>query len=130
MTVEASVRVAGIQTGEKKRDEHLRSPDFFDAARFPVMRFVGREATDLGGGVLRLDGDLTIRNRTRPASFEVRDLAEGRDDSGRGTLGFTATSRINRFDFGAGGRILLDKGGIVVGREVEAEVRILAVRGD
>jgi hypothetical protein len=52
----------------------------------------------------------------------------GRDDSGRRSLGFTATSRIDRLDHGAGGRTLLDKGGIVVGREVEAELRILAVR--
>jgi polyisoprenoid-binding protein YceI len=128
MTADASVPVASIRTGSRQRDEHLLSPGFFDVARFPVIRFVGRRATDLGGGALRLDVDLTIRDATRPTSFEIRKIVAGRDDSGRRSLGFTATSRINRFDYGAGGRILLDKGGIVVGREVEAEIRILAVR--
>ncbi len=128
MTADASVRVASIRTGNPRRDEHLRSPDFFDAANFPVIRFVGRRATDLGGGALRLDVELTIRDATRPVSFDVRKIVAGRDDSGRRSLGFTATSRINRFDYGAGGRFLLDKGGIVVGREVETEIRILAVR--
>jgi polyisoprenoid-binding protein YceI len=128
MTADASVRVASIQTGIPQRDEHLRSRDFFDAAGFPIMRFVARRATGHDGGMLRLEGDLTIRDSTRPASFEIPKIVAGRDDTGRRSLGFTATSRINRFDYGAGGRILLDQGGIVVGREVDAEIRILAVR--
>ncbi len=128
MKADASVRVASIRTANRKRDEHLLSPDFFDAARFPVIRFVGRRATALGDGALRLEVDLTIRGETRPTSFEIRKIVVGRDESGRRSLGFTAMSRINRFDYGAGGRTLLDQGGIVVGREVDAEIRILAVR--
>jgi polyisoprenoid-binding protein YceI len=128
MTADASVRVASIRTGNQRRDEHLLSPDFFDADRFPVIRFVGRRATDLGGGGLRLEVDLTIRGATRRTSFEIRRVVAGRDDSGRRSLGFTATSRINRFDYGAGGRTLLDVGGIVVSRQVDAEIQIFAVR--
>jgi polyisoprenoid-binding protein YceI len=128
MSANASVRVASIRTRNRKRDEHLLSPDFFDVARFPVIRFVGRRATDLGGGAVRLEVDLTIRDATRPTWFEIRRIVAGREDSGRRSLGFTATSRIDRYDYGAGGRTLLDKAGIVVGREVEAEIRILAIR--
>jgi polyisoprenoid-binding protein YceI len=128
MKADASVRVASVRTGNRQRDEHLLSRDFFDAARFPVIRFIGRRATDLGDGALRLEVDLTIRDQTRPSTFEIRKIVVGRDESGRRSLGFTATSRIDRFDHGAGGRTLLDMGGIVVGREVESEIRILAVR--
>jgi polyisoprenoid-binding protein YceI len=129
MIAEASIRVASIQTREKRRDEHLRSPDFFDAGQFPVMRFVGRRATDLGRGVLRMEGDLAIRDATRPVSFEVRDLVSGRDGSARGSLRFRATTRINRLDYGVGGRSLLDQGGIMVGREVEVNLQVLALQG-
>jgi polyisoprenoid-binding protein YceI len=128
MTAEVSIRVARIDTKEKKRDNHLRSPDFFDAGRFPTLRFVGRRASVLGSGRLRLEGDLTMRDVTRPASFEVRDLTTRQDGSGRKRLTFTAKSNINRMEFGVGGRNLLDRGGLMIGRDVEITLQIQAVQ--
>jgi polyisoprenoid-binding protein YceI len=132
MTAEVSIRVASIDTKEEKRDKHLRSLDFFGAGWFPTMRFVGERASVLGSGRLRLEGDLTMREVTRPASFEVRDLTTRQDTrhdgSGRKRLTFTARSTINRMEFVVGGRNLLDRGGLMIGRDVEITLQIQAVQ--
>ena len=128
MTAEVSIWVARIDTKEKERDNPLRSPDFFDAGRFPTLRFVGRRASVLGSGRLRLEGDLTMRDVTRPASFEVRDLTTRPEGSRRKRLTFTAKSTINRMEFGVGGRNLFDRGGLMIGRDVEITLQIQAVQ--
>jgi len=121
----AEVDVTSIDTRNPKRDEHLRSADFFDAARYPTMRFESTRVERAGPDKFLLHGNLTIRGVTRPVTFEVEGLAQPIRDQ-RGTLrtGATATARIDRKDFGLTWNRVLETGGVVVGDEVTIVVDV------
>lgn len=127
--VEAQVEVASIDTREPKRDAHLRSPDFFDAERFPVMAFRSTAVKPAGPGRYNLAGELTIRGVTRPVVFEVE--GPGQPVKGMGgelRTGATATAKINRKDFGIIWNRVLDAGGVAVGEEVSITVDVALVQ--
>jgi len=125
--VEAVIDAKGIWTGEPERDTHLRSADFLDVEKYPEIRFRGREVELLGERDGKVTGELTIRGVTRRVTLEVRWLGswqtpwweDGVDKGPKTRAGFVATTRINRHDFGVSWNSALDKGGIVVGNEVE-----------
>ena len=115
--VTASVDVASVDTNDEGRDGHLRSADFFDAETFPTMEFVSTGAR-VEGGDFFIDGDLTIRGTTKPVSFEFEFGGFGQDPYGNYKAGASATTTINREDFGLTWNAALETGGVLVGKDI------------
>lgn len=117
-TVEVAVDVTTIDTREPKRDEHLRSPDFFDAAKFPTLTFKSTRVEKAGKG-FKVTGDLTMRGVTRPVVLNVESLtAATKNPWGQTIRGVTATGKLNRKDWGLTWNKALETGGVLVGEEV------------
>jgi len=126
--IEAVIDAASINTGEPKRDEHLKSPDFFDVAKFPNITFRSKSARKTAGG-LAVTGDLTIHGVTREVVLNVEGpTPEVKDPWGNIRRGATATTKINRKDFGLTWNAVLETGGVVVGDEVSITIDVEAVR--
>jgi polyisoprenoid-binding protein YceI len=100
LQVEASIDVAGLDTGVENRDNHLRSADFFDVANHPAITFKSKRAEAPGDGRFRLVGDLTIRGTTKEVVLEVEGPSTPIKDRNGLRTGITATTRVNRKDFG------------------------------
>ncbi|MFS2241094.1 YceI family protein [Microbacterium sp. OR16] len=116
-TVEASVDVASVDTKDEGRDNHLRSADFFDVENFPTMEFVST-GVRVEDGDFFVDGDLTIRGITKPVSFEFDFGGFGTDPWGNYKAGASATTVINREDFGLTWNAALETGGVLVGKDI------------
>lgn len=126
--IDATIEVASINTGEPKRDEHLKSPDFFDAAKYPTITFRSKSARKTSSG-LAVTGDLTIHGVTREVVLQVEGPSpEVRDPWGNLRRGATATTKINRKDFGLTWNAALETGGVVVGDEVSITIDVEATR--
>jgi polyisoprenoid-binding protein YceI len=118
-TVTARLEVASVETGDRERDQYLRtSAEFLDPARFPELTFVSRRVERAGRG-LRLHGDLTIRDATRPVTLEVSETSRARD-----RVGFSAKTTIDRKDFGLRWSQLVETGGVMVGDKIEIAVAV------
>jgi polyisoprenoid-binding protein YceI len=134
-SLEAVIDARGLWTGEPDRDAHLRSPDFLDVERHPEIRFQAKMRALRGPRDFLMAGDLTIRGITRPVTLEVHYQGtwttpwwEGNVDKGpKIRAGFVATTRINRHDFNVSWNSPLDRGGIVVGDEVEITIDAEAI---
>lgn len=134
-SVEVTIDARAIWTGAEERDAHLRSADFLDVERYPEIRFTGRTTRQLSATEFEVAGDLTIRGTTRPVKLHVRYLGrwqtpwwEGNVDKGPKTrAGFVATTRIDRHDFGVSWNAALDRGGVVVGDDVDVVIDAEAV---
>lgn len=128
MRIEATIDAASINTGEPKRDEHLKSPDFFDAARYPTITFRSKSARKTANG-LAVTGDLMIHGVTKEVVLQVEGPSpEVRDPWGNLRRGATATTKINRKDFGLTWNAALETGGVVVGEEVSITIDVQAMR--
>jgi polyisoprenoid-binding protein YceI len=125
--VEVAIDAASIDTGTAQRDTHLRSADFFDVERFPMLRFRSTRVEDIGEGRLRVIGDLTIRDVTREIALDVESAGRGIDPWGNERIGFVAKAAINRKDFGLTWNQLLEAGGVLVGERVDIELDVQAV---
>lgn len=124
-TVQATIDARSINTGVQKRDEHLRSADFFDVEKYPVMTFVSKKITRAGKDRLKIAGDLTLHGVTRPVVLDVVGLTtESKDSWGNFRRGATATTKINRKDFGLTWNAALETGGVAVGEEVTINLEI------
>jgi len=130
LSVDATVRIESIDTGNEKRDDHLRSPDFFDAPNHPEMQFTSTEITNVNGNTFQMKGDLTIRGTTKPVVFEAELLGTAVDNEGRQRAGFTAATTINRKDFGLTWNRVTEAGGLVVGQDVDITLDIQTIRGN
>lgn len=128
--VEARVDVASVDTGVADRDAHLRSDDFFNAERFPYFTFRSTGVTPATDAGWRLAGDLTVRDVTRPVVLDVEFEGRGIDAFGKDRAGFTATTRINRRDFGVNWNGVIETGGVVVSDTVKITLHIAAVRNE
>ncbi len=122
-TLEATIDAASIDTGDAKRDEHLRSPDFLDVGRYPTITFRSTRIAPAGEGRWKVSGDLTLHGVTRPVVLDV----EGPTPPIKGARGDTraggsATTRLDRRDFGIVWSKSLDGGGLVVGNEVSITI--------
>jgi polyisoprenoid-binding protein YceI len=116
--VDVTIGAASIDTRVEARDNHLRSPDFFDVEQFPTLRFVGTAAERTGDGY-RLSGDLTIRGVTKPVTLTVTEEGAGVDPWGNQKAAFSATGKINRTDFGLTWNAALETGGVLVSEDVK-----------
>ncbi len=129
LRVDLTIDVASISTNHAKRDEHLRSPDFFDVAKYPVITFVSKKVTPAGTDRLKVTGDLKIRDITREVTVDVEGpTPEVKDPWSSFRRGATGATKINRKDFGITWSRTLDTGGLVVGDEVDITVEIELVR--
>lgn len=129
IVIDATIDAASINTGEAKRDEHLRSPDFFDVAKHPTLTFKSKKAKVQGKGKLEVIGDLTIRGVTKEVTLQVEGLdQEIKDPWGNVRRGATATTRINRKDFGLAWNQVLETGGVMVGEDVDIQIDVELIR--
>jgi polyisoprenoid-binding protein YceI len=129
-SVKVVISTASIDTNNGKRDDHLRSPDFFDVARYPAMTFVSKSVTVTNGQPLKIIGDLTIRDTTREVTLDVEDYSqEIIDPRGKRRRGASASTKINRKDFGLTWNKALEAGGVVVGDEVRITLEVELVKG-
>ena len=118
---DCTIKTASIDTNHKKRDDHLRSPDFFDARQFPVMTFK-TTGIHAHGPKLHLTGDLSMHGVTRPIDFHMDKMGEGKDPWGKQRIGFSAAFKIKRSDFGMKQHLKM------VGDEVELLISFEGVR--
>ncbi len=117
--VEASIDATTISTRDPQRDAHLKSADFFDAEKYPALTFKSTRVSRKAEGELSVAGDLTIHGVTKNVIFEVEGpSAPTKDPWGNTRVGLSATTRINRKDFGLTWNAALETGGILVGEEV------------
>jgi len=126
---EALIAAASIDTRDAQRDTHLKSADFFDVEKFPTLSFKSTHIRDAGDGVLAAEGDLTIRGVTRRVLFNVEGpTSPVKDPWGNTRVGLSATTKINRKDFGLTWNAALETGGILVGDEVTITLDVQFVK--
>lgn len=125
-SVNVAIKTASIQTGNERRDEHLRSADFFDAAKFPEITFRSQRV-EVRGEDLRVHGALTMHGVTKPVVLEGRYIGTTKDAQGKQRIGFEAETRIDRRDFGVNWNNLVE-GASMVGDEVTISMVVAAVR--
>jgi polyisoprenoid-binding protein YceI len=126
-SLEASVDIASVSTGDAGRDGHLTSPDFFDAAQFPTMTLKSTSIVADGDDYL-LNGDLTIKGVTKPVTFELEFDGVATDPWGNTKAGFSAEAEINRKDWGLEWNVALETGGVLVSEKIKIELDIQAVK--
>ena len=124
---DAKIDPATINTDNAKRDGHLKSPDFFDVAKFPEMSFKSTKVTEVKGEKAKLYGDLTMHGVTKAVVLDLEIGGTAKDPSGKTHAGFTATGTLNRKDFGISYNAVLDNGGLMLGEDVAITLDIEAV---
>jgi polyisoprenoid-binding protein YceI len=127
-SVTATIDVASIDTGVADRDNHLKSPDFFDVAKFPTMSFASRAVTVKNAEAFTLAGALTIHGVTKDITLDGEFGGVGKDPWGNERAGFALRGSLNRKDFGLAWNQMLETGGVLVGETVELNIELELVR--
>jgi len=122
--IEASVEANSIETGDKNRDKHLRSPEFFDVKHFSTLSFKSKRIKKVGTGKYQLTGDLTIKNICREVTFLVEYAGRASDPFAGSSANFRASATINRKAFGLGWSPAVETGGMLVGDTVTIALQI------
>lgn len=125
-SVDLTFDVSTINTNDEGRDGHLRSSDFFDVDNYPTMRFASSEVRHVKGDKWQVDGELTIKDVSRPVSLDLEYRGVLQDPWGNTKLGLAATTEVDRDDFGLGWNQLLEGGGVVLGKTVKIEIELEA----
>ena len=125
--VSATIQTTSVDTRIEKRDNHLRSPDFFDVAKYPEMTFVSKKIEGSGTGV-KVHGDLTIRGTTKPIVLAGSFQGQNKDAWGNVRAGFAAKAKISREEFGLTWNKLLETGGVTVGDKVEINLQVQGIQ--
>jgi len=125
--VAAEIETASINTGNEKRDGHLKSKDFFDSAKYPHMKFKSTQVTDYKKGKAKLHGILTLHGVEKPVVLDLAVGGTAKDGMGNLRVGFEATGTINRKDFGMTFNKLLEAGGLMVGNKVQLTLNIQGI---
>ena len=133
---EATIDTANLWSGEAARDQHLRSPDFFDVERYPVMTFKSTSIAQHSDTEFEVKAEVTIKGITKPISLDARFLGqwetpwwEDNEDKGLQTrLGIEARGRVNRHDWGVSWQSTLDKGGVVVSDSIDIFINAELIR--
>ena len=126
--VEASIDAASIDTGEPKRDSHLKSADFFDVEKYPTITFKSTKVEAVGDRRFKLHGDLTMHGVTKPVVLDVEATPEVKGMQGETRAGARATTKVNRKDFGINWSKSMDGGGVVVGDDVDVTIEVEGVK--
>jgi len=126
-SVRVTIKTASIDTGNADRDAHLRSPDFFDAAKYPEITFASTRIEKRGDDYVCI-GTLTIRGVAREVAIPFRILGVVKDQRGNTRLGVEAGLTINRLDYGVSWSRALEGGGLVVGNDVKIELNVQAIK--
>lgn len=127
---EIVLQVASVDTRNPKRDEHLRSADFFDAEKWPEIVFRSTRIEEVGDNALVVSGDLTIRDVTKPITIPLEFTGAQTDAYGDLRAGFEGTRRIDRREFGLEWNMALDSGGWLVSEKITLEFEISAIKRD
>jgi len=130
--VEGTLDAASVNTNVAERDKHLRSADFFDIAKYPKITFKSTKVLEVGADKTsgKLAGKLQIRGVEKDVVLDVAFLGQGKDPYGNETAGFSATTRIDRKDFGLKWNDTLETGGVLVGDDVEIRIDAAAFVAD
>jgi polyisoprenoid-binding protein YceI len=129
-SVEVEVDAASVESGDEKRDEHLRSPDFFDVERYPKVTFRSTRLEGESPGHFLLHGDLTVHGVTRPVTLEAEYHGWTPSPIGDRRAGFSATTEVDREDFGLTWNVAVEAGGVLVGKKAKLEFEIEAIKQD
>jgi polyisoprenoid-binding protein YceI len=128
-TVEATIEAASISTRDPQRDAHLKSPDFFDVEKFPVITFKSKEVIATGSDSFEVIGDLTMHGVTNKVALSVEEFTEeAKDPWGNVRRGATAKTRVLRKDFGMSFNLALEAGGFMVGDDVDITIDVELIR--
>ncbi len=128
-TVDVTIDAKTVNTGEEKRDQHLKSPDFFDVEKFPTITFKSKKVEADGTGKLKITGDLTIHGVTKETVLDVEGPTAPVTDPWKNTrVAATATTKVNRQDFGVKWNANMDGGGVVVGDTVTITIDLEMVK--
>jgi polyisoprenoid-binding protein YceI len=124
----AEIKIASITTANTKRDDHLRGDDFFSSQKFPSMRFISKKVTKKDDQNFEVEGELTIRDVTKLVTLATTYTGSITDFAGDQKVGFTATTTINRKDFGLTWNKVLEAGGVAVGDNVQIDIELEAAK--
>ena len=127
-TIDVTVDIASIDTRQEMRDNHLRSPDFFDVENHPKMHFVSKRVVGDVGDEFKVIADLTIRGTTREVTLDVSLTGRGNDPWGNERMGFEAKGKIRRSEFGLVWNQALEAGGVAVGDEVKISIDVELIK--
>ena len=122
-----TIQVKSVDTGVQKRDDHLRTPDFFDAAQYPTITFKTKR-TEMTDGEIILIADFTMRGVTKELRLPARLAGPAKDPWGNLRIGLEAKTKLNRKDYGINYHQVLETGALAVGEEVELEINAEAVK--
>jgi polyisoprenoid-binding protein YceI len=126
--VEVTIDPASVESGDEKRDAHLRSPDFFDVERYPEITFRSTKLEGESPGHFLVHGDLMVRDVTRPVTLDVEYAGVTGDPWGGTRAGFSASTEVNREDFGLTWNIAIETGGVLVGKKARLEFEVEAIK--
>jgi len=127
-SVSASIVTASVQTGNVDRDNHLRTGDFFEAEKYPAITFRSTGIKSHAGAEFVLDGELTIKDVTKPVELVVEFEGATTSPYGQQVFGFSATTEIDREDWGLTYNMALESGGVMIGKKVKIEIEGEAIR--
>ena len=125
-----TIKAESVSTNQGQRDQHLQSPDFFDVARFPELRFESTSIEHVDGNRFRVTGDLSIKETTREIELEAEFTGANRDPYGQERIGLTLRGSVNPTDFGVDWNQELETGGKLVGDRAEFTVAVSAIKQD
>ncbi|GAC1695689.1 MAG: YceI family protein [Ktedonobacteraceae bacterium] len=120
--VDAQANASSINTRDERRDGHLKSPDFFDAAQYPIITFKSSKVEHVGGTQYKVTGDLTMHGVTKQVTFDAEYNGQGKD-----AYGMQRAGKINREDWGLTWNAALEAGGVLVSKDVTIEIDLSAV---
>lgn len=127
-SVEVDIETASISTGDEKRDEHLRSADFFDAEKYPTISFKSTKVESKGEEEYLVVGDLTMHGETNQAELRMTFNGSGMSPFGMEVAGYTAETEINRTEYGLTWNATLESGGVLVSDKVKITLDIEAAK--
>jgi polyisoprenoid-binding protein YceI len=127
-TVDVQIEAASVNTKEAQRDGHLKSPDFFDAAKYPYLTFKSKRVNVVDSQHAKLVGDMTIRDITKEVVFDVEYAGQAKSPWGTTSAGFSAQTKINREDWGLTWNQALETGGVLVGKDINISIEVEIVK--
>ncbi len=122
--VEFTIQAASLTTHNEGRDQHLKSPDFFDVAQFPTITFTSKQVEAAGKGRYAVTGDVTMKGVTRSETFDVEAEGPSKDPWGNHRWGFTITGTLDRKNYGLTWNVALETGGVMVSDTIKIELEV------